>query len=288
MMSESHDRDALGRTKLSDFFELSETAADTHSWTLVSTDPDFSSPEDELARVLADRIVEHQCRGSPHLYAAWRQRVDEGEPLSDSSRRALAEGFLRPVCGLPEEPEAVSQDHLEGFVGEMLWYFLHLEVPPEEIIRVEPPGFASTDRGGDSLAIHRVQEGYLMFRLWEMKKCVGASTVSSAVNTAYNQLNALALEYLARYATVGQELPHEELADFYSRLVDLWIDARPEAAVGVSVATSHNHVPQRCFTTFGNHFPEFVDPLRLRGMLTAISDFSSFSRKVRDHVCGAL
>jgi hypothetical protein len=175
-------------------------------------------------------------------------------------------------------------DHLEGFVGQMLWYFLYLESPPEELVRVEPPGFRVTDPGGDALAIHRMQEGYLMFRLWEMKKCTGGSTVSSAVNTAYNQLNAKATEYLARYTAIGQELPDPELTGFYGQLIELWIEARPEAAAGISVATSLDHIPQRCFTTFGKHFPGFVDPIRLRGMLTAIGDFSAFALKVREFI----
>jgi len=266
--------------RLSDFFQSSETVVETHSWTLVSHDP-TSSPEDALARALADKIMEHQCRGCPHHYQAWKQRVDGGPPPSGTSRKALVEAFIGPVFGLPDNPDTVPLDHLEGFVSQMLWYFLYLESPPDELVRVEPPGFRSTDPGGDALAIHRMHEGYLMFRLWEMKKCTGASTVSSTVNTAYNQLNAKATEYLARYTAIGQELPDPDLADFYGQLIELWIEARPEAAAGVSVATSSDHIPRRCFTTFGKHFPGFVDPVRLRGMLTAIGDFSAFALKVR-------
>lgn len=266
---------------LSDFFQATETVFETHSWTLVSHDP-TASPEDALARALADRIMEHQCRGCPHHYEAWKQHVDGGPPPSGASRKALVEAFIGPVFGLPDDPDTVPLDHLEGFVGQMLWYFLYLESPPEEVVRVEPPGFRVTDPGGDALAIHRMREGYLMFRLWEMKKCTGASPVSSTVNTAYNQLSAKATEYLARYTVIGQELPDPELARFYGQLIELWIEARPEAAAGVSVATSLDHIPQRCFTTFGEHFPGLTDPVRLRGMLTAIGDFSAFALKVRE------
>ena len=218
--------------RLGDFFRSSETIAETHSWTLVSHDP-TSSPEDALARALADRIMEHRCRGCPHHYRAWKQHVDGGLSPSGASKAAL-NAFIEPVFGLPKNPYAIPQDHLEGFVAEQLWYFLSLEAPPEEfVIRVEPPGFASTDPGGDGLVIHRVLDRCLMFRLWEIKKCTGASTVSSTVNTAYNQLNAQATEYLARYTAIGQELPDAELAEFYGQLIELWVEARPEAAAGV-------------------------------------------------------
>jgi hypothetical protein len=197
-------------------------------------------------------------------------------------------GFIEPIFGLPENPDTIPLDHLEGFVSQVLWYFLYLESPPEEIIRIEPPGFKSTDPGGDALAVHRVQSGYLMFRLWEIKKFTGDSnsstSVSSTITTAYSQLNAKALEYLARYTVTGQEIPDLELQEFYGQLVDLWLDARREAAAGISVATSLCHIPIQCFTTFGQQFPKFVDPVRLRGMLTAIGDFSAFSLKVREFV----
>jgi hypothetical protein len=269
---------------LSDFFQSSETTAPTHSWTLVCHDP-ATLPVDTLARDLADRIIQHRCRGCPHHYQAWRQHVDGGPSPSGASKDAL-EAFIKPVFGLPGNPDAVPQDHLEGFVAQYLWYFLTRETPTEDtVVRVEPPGFEAIDHGGDGLVIHRVPIGYLMFRLWEIKKCVGASVVSSTVSTAYSQLDAKAKEYLARYTAIGQELQNEpELADFYGQLIDLWVDAQPGAAVGVSVATSSDHIPQECFTTFGQRFPKFVDPVRLRGMLTAIGDFSDFACRVRDSV----
>ena len=273
--------------RLSNFFQSSETITQTHAWTLVSHDPAIT-PEDALAQALADKIVEHQCRNSAHHYLAWKQRVENGVSLPESSRRALREGFIGPVLGLPEKPDAIPLDHLEGYVSQLLWYFLYLESPPEEIVRVEPPGFKSTDPGGDALAIHRVQNEYLMFRLWEIKKFTGAlessTSVSSTVNRAYRQLNAKALEYLARYTATGQELPDPELAEFYGQLVELWLDARREAAAGVSVVTSLRHVHHQCFTTFDRHFPDFIDPVRLRGMLTAVGDFSAFTIKVREFI----
>lgn len=270
------------------YFTSSEETTETHSWVLLTHDPSAEEPQDNLAKELAIRIMEYHCRGCPQLFIAWIKRLDGGPEYSDTLRRVLSEAFIEPVFGLPENPDKVPLDHLEGYVSQMLWYFLYLENPPETVVRIEPPGFKSTDPGGDSLVIHRLSAGYLMFRLWEIKKYTGdpesTSSVSSTINDAYNQLDSKALEYLARYTAIGQELNDEELSVFYGQLVDFWINGAQEAAAGVSVATSLCHVPDRCFTTYGNRFPQFVDPNRLRGILKAIGDFTEFSLKVREIV----
>jgi len=271
--------------RLSDFFQSTETVAETHSWTLVCHGETIA-PLEALAKTLAERTMEHRCRGCPHHYRAWKQHLDGGPPPRGASEKALRD-FIRPVFGLPEDPDDVQMDHMEGFVAQQLWYFLSLEariLSQETVVRVEPPGFTSTDPGGDGLVIHRVPLGYLMFRLWEIKKCTGQSTVSSSVSRAYSQLGAKATEYLARYTAIGQEISDPQLAEFYGQLIDLWVDARPEAAAGVSVAASVDHIPKRCFTTFGQRFPAFADPVRLRGMLTAIGDFSGFALAVREFI----
>ncbi len=267
--------------RLSDFFRQNDTDESTHSWTLVSHDPSLT-PIDQLAEYLADKIMEHRCRGCPHHYHAWKQRATGGPPLTPTSQEALSKGFVRSIFGLPTDP--VSPNHVEGAVSQYLWYFLVLESSAEQVVRVEPPGFAAIDHGGDGIAVHRAPGGYLMFRLWEIKKCTGKSPVSSTVNTAYEQLNSRATEYLARYTSIGQELPDAELAEFYGKLADLWIDACPEAAAGVSVAVNLDNVPSSCFTTFGDQFPRFTTPKRLRGMLAAIEDFPAFSEKVQQAV----
>ena len=275
---------------LTDLFQLSETKEDTHSWTLASHNPEASTPQDPLPRVLADRVMQHQCSGCPHLYEAWKRGLEKGIAPAGSQRTALIEGFIEPFWGTPEEPNAIPIDNIEAFVAEMLWYFLCPEVSIEEVVEIEPPHFKPTDPGGDGLVIHLVAEEYLMFRLWEIKKFVrrspeSTSSISSTVSTAYNQLDANAVEYLARYTTIGQEnSENPELRDFYGRLPELWIEESPQAAVGVSVATSLEHIPQRCFSTFGERFPAFVDPARLHAILAAIGNFARFSLEVREYV----
>lgn len=269
--------------KLVDFFQASENPASTHSWTLAKHD-EASLPVEDLAKFLAQLIIQHRCRGCPRKYRAWKQHLDGGLEPTGSTMEAL-KAFIEPVFGLPEKPDSVHQDHLEGCVAEYLWYFLSLDgLSGQNIIRVEFQGFTVTDPGGDGLIIHGSTSTGLMFRLWEIKKCSGTSTVSSTVGNAYKQLNAMATKYLARYTAIGQEIPNQRVADFYGQLIDLWIDASPEASVGVSIVTCATRVSTKCFTTFGKRFPRFTNPVRLRGLLTAIQDFPTFATKVKEYV----
>lgn len=272
---------------LADFFAIKETEEGTHRWVLTAHDP-AKSPEVLLATTLADRIVQHQCRGAPHLYEAWKAQANEGTMTAGNVNLALR-AFLEPVFGPKGQPGAVSTDHLEGYVAEMLWYFLCLELSVEMVVRSEPPGFKSTDPGGDALIVHRMDGAMLMFRLWELKKYApsssGASTSAKpTVRRAFTQLDSKALEYLARYTAIGQELDEEELAEFYGKLVELWIDGSPQAAAGVSVATSECYVADDCFSEFGDYFPDFLVPNRLRGMLNSVADYSGFVREVQRQV----
>lgn len=264
-------------------FFTSENVKATHSWTLARHN-DTSSNVDDLARLLAELIMEHRCRGCLQYYKIWKQRLGGGAGLSGPATEALR-AFIKPVFGLPENPDSVPRSHMEGYVAEYLWYFLSLDgLAGGNIARIEPPGFTATDPGGDGLIVHHNTSANLVFRLWEIKKCTGSSGVSLTVRNAYRQLDAKATEYLARYTAIGQEIADATLSAFYGQLVDLWIDAKPEAAAGVSVATSLVLCPNRCFTTFGKKFPRFTNPVRLRGMLTAIGDFSEFVNKVREYI----
>jgi len=270
--------------KLIDYFQASDKPASTHSWTLAKHDNTGNVTVEDLAKFLAELIIEHKCRGCPQKYYAWKQHLDGGAEPTGTTIEAL-KAFIEPVFGLPEKPDSIQQDHLEGYVAEYLWFFLSLDgLAGQNVVRVEPPGFTVTDPGGDGLIIHGLPNTGLMFRLWEIKKCSGTSTVSSTVGNAYKQLNARATKYLARYTAIGQEISDQRLANFYGQLIDFWIDAKSEASAGISVATCVTRVPTRCFTTFGKHFPQFTDPVRLRGMLTAIQDFPTFATKVRECV----
>lgn len=269
---------------ISDFFELTETAEKTHVWTLACHDAEHS-PLEQLAEALAVKIMEHRLR--PTHYQAWQAGLNSGEPLSEKTR-AIIFAFTKPAFGIPEEPDSIPIDHLEGLVSQYLWYFVCKEISREPIVKEIPPGFKATDPGGDALMIHRLEDGHLRFRLWEIKKFVrrnedATTNANPTIAKAYDQLGTKAIEYLARYTSIGQELD-PELNDFFGNLVEMWLDARPEASAGVSINTSEVCIPPNCFQKFGDRFPKYVDPVRLLGMITAVEDFALFSTTVREYI----
>ena len=273
---------------LSNFFNTTCHRNPTHTWILNSHNAE-SFTTDTLAKTLAFEIVKFRCRRCPQHFDAWRNKAENNTPLSESSKQAL-QAFLAPTFGDPDhEDNGPNIDHLEGFVGEWLWYFLTTENPSEAIVHTVLPGFKSTDPGGDGLIIHRLPNSELLFRLWEMKKFApradgSTQQLGTTVKKAYSQLNLKAAEYLARITATEQELNDPEIERFVGMLLDLWIDASPQAAAGVSIATSSNHASQDCFDDFGNQFPQFINPIRLLGMLTGIEDFSVFAVKVKEYV----
>jgi hypothetical protein len=269
---------------ITDFFELVETEEKTHKWTFACHDGELS-PVDELARVLAIKIMEHRLR--PQHFQAWESRLNGGEPLPEKIKATIL-AFTKPAFGNPGEPDSINIEHLEGLVSQYLWYFVCKEISNETIVREIPPGFKSTDPGGDALMIHRLGDGHLRFRLWEIKKLVrrnedATATTNSTITRAYEQIRSNALEYLARYTSIGQEL-EPELNDFFGNLVEMWLDATPEASAGVAINTSEACVASNSFHDFGEKFPEFVNPVRLLGIIAAVEDFALLTSKVREFV----
>ncbi len=221
---------------------------------------------------------------SPH-FNAWQDRA-AGTALLPASSAAALRAFLQEPFGLPDGSATVTADHLEGFVAEHLWHELVAYCPGmEELVLIEPPSISLTSHGGDGLAIHRLDDCSLRFRLWEVKKATGSSPVSTTITAAYTQLHSAAAQYLTEYALTGEGRHHgTELAAFYGQIPDLWLAAAPSAAAGVAVATSTPHAPTQCFSTFGTQFPQFATPNRLRGMLIALDDFPAFARLVQEKV----
>jgi hypothetical protein len=269
--------------KISDSFQIVMTLESDYKWVLAGHDISKSA-EDELAENLAVRIMEHRLRGCPHHFVAWQNKCTTGNPLSPTSQSALV-AFTEKAFGLPSNPTSIASDHLEGLISQYLWYFLCLETADEPIVHNIPPGFKATDPGGDALIIHRLNTGDLMFRLWEIKKFIQRSdnsttSANSTLTDAYQQLEAKAHEYLARYTSFGQELD-PELKDFFGLLIDMWEDAKPEAAAGVALNTSRTLIPTKNFENLPLRFSRFVSPVRLMGMISAVDDFATFAIKVR-------
>jgi len=255
---------------------------------LSTRDPN-KSPIETLVAYLADKIVEQRFVDTPHYHEAWKAHHYDGIPVDPKIKKAIIT-FLKKPFGLPEDPNSIPVNHLEGYIGEMLWYFLSMEIGTDEIVYIDPPSFGVTEQGGDGFIIHRMESRYLMFRIWEVKKFAPSSEntsshISGTIRTAFNQLDERTLEYLAKYTVIGQKFADEpEISKFCGEIVDHWIDASPQAAAGVSVATSTEHVPTSAFSNFGQRFPGFTEPVRMKGMITAIENFSDFAQKVREYV----
>ena len=264
---------------ISDRFNTEVNVTPTHSWSVGrcgATDEEI----DELAFEVADGYI--KLHAPNHLADAWGARHRGGAEHPGALKRAL-EVFVKAGFGLPGEEDAPPSDHIEGLVAEHLWYFLTLEEAPDNgVIRIERPSFKATDPGGDSLALHR-SGGSLMFRLWEIKKCT-SGRVSSTISRAYRQLDKNALEYLARYSMIRQEVEDAEAAAIYARLVELWVDGDPAAAPGINVTTSMSSLPQTAFSTFPHRFPHLTGPSRMLGTLMATEDFPALVTRVQEHV----
>ncbi len=273
--------------RICDYFYIQEKNEHTHIWYLSVHGRNPGYPIDDLAYDLANRIMEFHLRNNQQLLQGWKNRINGGSPLTGTLKKVLEKGFIEPIVGLPENVNSTSVDHLEGYICQALWYFFYIDLCPENLLKVDPPGFKVTDPGGDALAIHRDLDGSLSFRLWEIKKSTGSSTnphINSTIAAAYRQLKTNAMEYLARYTNIGEYIENEELHKFYGNLVEMWADGSKEASAGVSIATSESQIPADCFSTFGDQFPQFLDPNRLRGMLTGVLDFPAFAKSVREYI----
>ena len=214
-----------------------------------------------------------RCRGALQHLASWRARAAGGPAHTPAITSAL-EAFIEPVFGMPGAPRL--PDHVEGFVAQHLWYELTSESAANDgIVFVTVPAFHVTAPGGDALVIQRLAEG-LSFRLWELKKCTGNSKVSGTVSNAFSQIEANAAKYLAQYTATEQWTQVPEIASFIGTIIEQWLAAAPTASAGVAVNTSLALVPRRCFTNFGRRFPRFANPIRLRGLVTAVDDFAQF------------
>lgn len=271
-----------------DQFDSIEQCSPTHNWVLLSHRIQDVTLED-LARKLATDIVRHFCRRCEHHFQAWFDKAEKNIELPESSVAAL-DAFLKPVFGEPGIPFTKGKiAHLEGFIGEWLWYFLTLESNDHEIAYLIPPGFKVTDPGVDGFIIYRFPDNFLMFRIWEIKKFSpsikdSSQRIEGTFDRAYSQLDAKAMEFLARITVTEQEVHNQELQEFMGRLPDLWQDASSQAGAGISVVTSTDHIKMDCFDDFGNRFPKFTDPVQLQGMLTGVLDFSKFSSLVQEYI----
>jgi hypothetical protein len=197
----------------------------------------------------------------------------------------LIRTLIRPGFGLPEKPG--SPDHIEGLVGEYLWWVIVSEFDHgwHVVVPSDGPSFLPTEPGGDGLLIHRHPSGELAFRLWELKKHSTKSSPKAAVKRACEQLNDKAIEYLAKYAADATDrgVADAELKRLYASMAMEWIGRGQSATVGVGVATDQD--PHGCFSDVHTHFdPAFHRPGGLEALATLLRDLPAFAIEVRDEM----
>jgi hypothetical protein len=245
-----------------------------------------SSPEADLARLLAEHIVLDRVGRRIDLMDTWRA-VRDGRDDVDQRLRSVLDELVRPGVGSRDVPR--SRDHLEGFIAEHLWYAVTRGSEDDEPLRhVWGPSFDVTDPGGDGLAIHVDSAQELFFRLWETKKYTGPGDITATGLRAIRQLDREATRYLARFKGLGEEMGEADLADFHSVLVDLWLAKDDQAAIGISLASSSSAVNRSCFARMTRRFPHMDAPHQLRGQANGTDDFPAFVDDVVDEIWNGL
>jgi hypothetical protein len=256
------------------------------SWALCSL-PNAHADEDAAAWLLAEHSLRIRMGSATQLFDLWRNAAVTGTALAGTDRKKVMP-FIQSGYGEPSSP--MVEDHLQGQVAELAWYVLASEATEttRTLRRIEKPSFRVTSPGPDGLTVYELPDGSLAFRVWEAKKHTGRRHLSITITRACSQLSSKGAEYLAQYVSLAPEA-EPELADLYSRLVDLWVDEAPEAGVGVAIATSHTQAPRRkCFGGMQRHFPGLIHSGQLEGMVAAIADFPTFCHRVRGFVWRAL
>lgn len=263
---------------VSDYFESQENPKDGYAWSL-SVAP---SGWWRLVEELADRIVEGACH-KRDLYETWREVRDGLTTWGASDREVFQKGVIGPLFGVPSRP--TPDDHLQGAIAEFLWFFITKAGTYEgRLLHLTRPKSRVTTQGGDGMEIRVLQRGSVRFRLWEIKKAVGTSTVSGACSTAYRQLDERALEYLAEYARVMEESRHPDVAALAPDMPTLWVDADDRASPGVAVTSTTMHQQGSYFNSFKSHFEQFKSPSRIRGAVILVPEYPKFCSEVRAEV----
>lgn len=265
------------------YFLRDHHAEAEHKWDVCSLDNACSAGD--IATEVASEAVRLRCSGVVGLHASWVSRRTSGTHTLHGADVMLP-AFLRPSFGVPSTPPAA--EHLQGAVGEMVWYVLVRDFVHEpEVAYIVEPSISPLDHGGDGFVVHRLGDGGLMFRLWEVKKSA-SGPVSSTVSTAYAQLNERAPEYLARLIPQEQRNPDPDVRDLVSRSILEWDRGGKEASAGIAVTLSKGDLPAQCFTTMPKRFKLMRSPNRLRGLLAGLDDLVTFADRVRDEVWSGL
>jgi hypothetical protein len=246
---------------------------------------------EQAAQILADDAMRIRCGNSPVL-DRWRACRDGGPKQTGTPAEAVRT-YAGLGFGLPSDP--AIDDHLQGLVAELLWNRLIQERlvcrDNRKLARAHSVKPDPLEPGGDGLVIYEIDDGTLVFRLWEIKKHNSqGQRVSATIGRASKQLASRGQEYLAKLA--GPETVDQAgaLGKFYADMVELWLDRSDRAGVGVSVGTSSEHAPSsaRSFKSIVTAFPTFTQSGQRESIVVAMPDFPQFAKRVREIVWSGL
>ena len=243
---------------------------------------------DAAAVMLADGITRQRFKSNPRLYALWRSQLTSTEALVDARDELLFEAGLLQNLGTPSQPGSAM--HLRGLMAEAIWREVvsEIDVGLGIPLCVEGHGWSVTDPGGDGLSVYETADGGFCFRLWEIKHHGTDDPVRRTVNDACRQVRTRSMSYLSRFSNIAQRITdNDDLASFFGRIAELWVDRDPAAGVGISVGTNSNANAFRCFGRVPGYFSLDLD--QHQAHLYLMDDFAELARQVREQIwrgCG--
>lgn len=262
-----------------EWFTVTTTQHQDAVWFLAELVP---AHEDDVAWAAAEHIARSLLIAMPGPLASWLGRCAGGPPHT-STRKAVLEATL-----LSDFENDADETRLQGAVVEHLWACLAPELAggwglP---LHVEHEHFSVIDHGGDGLSIYDFGAPDLRFRLWESKRHDAATSVTTVVSGAADQVKKDGTRYLARMTKALQSHGDARIEQLSGRIVDLWAERDASGGVGISVGTTTTaaNLPARPFRGLRRVFDTYTAPSQREGLIIHIPDLKAISVKVRAEI----
>ena len=234
----------------------------------------------DAASALAAAIAQRRIGGNPRLHHVWETHHDGAttDAVTETDAKLFATGLLQNV-GTPEDPQ--DDRYLHGLIAEAVWSEVisstdaGLGLP----IRTEGHEWSVMDHGGDGLTVYASAEDF-SFRLWESKHHGATSPLRDTVTEACRQLKGGAPSYLARFGLIAQYLADQpDLAEFYGRMAELWVDKDQRAGAGITVAADATAEIGRGFDGLESYFGLGLS--QHQAALHLLGDIDGFAKAVQ-------
>lgn len=243
---------------------------------------------EDVASALAVSVAERRVGVNSRLHDIWTSHHigSSTGPVEETDLELLEAGLLEDI-GTPAD--LADPRRLHGLVAEAIWFEVLAAVDAGlgMPIRIEAHGWSVIDPGGDGLTVYTTPGGFC-FRLWESKHHGTSAAVRETANLACRQLLSRSLSYLSRFALIAQDMAGDtELAAFYGRLPELWVDRDPNSGVGISVAAGENADIDRDFDNIPSYFN--LDLRQHQAALHLMGDSVLFAQAFRNEIwkgCG--